>query len=95
MPPQRMLDRATELALAGIAPKPFDHAMLAGVLVASSRLWDAGERVISFCETDTDLQPWDRHGNAKPPLRDAFNQAHVWVYEDFTLTQPQRQQGLE
>jgi len=46
----RMLDRATELALAGIAAKPFDHAMLAGVLVRATRLWDAGERTISFCE---------------------------------------------
>jgi hypothetical protein len=90
-----MLDRATELTLAGIAPKPFDHAILGGVLVAASRLWDAGERAISFCETDADLQPWDKYGNAKPPLRDAFDQAHVWVYGDFTLTQPQRQQGFE
>ncbi len=90
-----MLDRATELALAGIAPKPFDHAILASVLVRASRLWDAGERSISFCETDKDLQPWDKHGNAKPPLREAFDQAHVWVYGDFTLTEPQRRQGFE
>ncbi len=38
---EMMLDRATELALAGIAPKPFDHAMLASVLVRASRLWEA------------------------------------------------------
>ena len=86
----RMIDRATELALRGIALKPFDHAMLAGVVVRASTLWDAGERTISFCETDGDLQPWDKYGNTKPPLRDAFNEAHVWVYGDFTLTQPQR-----
>jgi hypothetical protein len=90
-----MLERATGLALAGIAPKPFDHAMLAGVLVLASRLWDAGERAISFCETDGDLQPWDKYGNVKPPLRDAFDQAHVWVYGDFTLTQPQRRPDFE
>jgi hypothetical protein len=90
-----MLERATELALAGIAPKPFDHALLASVLVLASRLWDAGERAISFCETDSDLQPWGKYGNAKPPLRNAFDQAHVWVYGDFTLTQPQRRQGFE
>jgi hypothetical protein len=89
-----MLERATGLALAGIAPKPFDHAMLAGVLVLASRLWDAGERAISFCETDGDLQPWDKYGNAKPPLRDVYDQAHVWVYADFTLTEPRRQ-GFE
>lgn len=90
-----MLNRSTELALAGIAPKPFDHAILAGVLVSASRLWDAGERAISFCEDDADLQPWDKHGNAKPSLRDAFDQAHVWVYGDFTLTQPERRPSFE
>jgi hypothetical protein len=90
-----MLERATELALAGIAPKPFDHAILAGILVGAARLWEAGERVISFCESDADLQPWDKYGNAKPLLRDIFDQAHVWVYGDFTLTQPQRRQGFE
>lgn len=90
-----MLERATELALAGIAPKPFDHAILASILVRASRLWDAGERTISFCETDGDLQPWDKYGNAKPPLRDAFDQAHVWVYGDFTLSQPERRQSFD
>lgn len=90
-----MLDRATQLALAGIAPKPFDHAILASVLVRASSLWNAGERAITFCEGDADLQPWDKYGNAKPPLRDAYDQAHVWVYGDFTLTQPQRPRDFE
>ena len=87
---ESMLQRATELSLAGIVLKPFDHAVLASVLVRASRLWDAGERQISFCETDADLQPWDKYGNAKTQLKDAFDQAHVWVYRDFTLTQPLR-----
>lgn len=90
-----MFDRATALSLAGLAPKPFDHAVLASVLIRAERLWEAGERGISFCEMDGDLQPWDKYGNAKPPLRDAFDQAHVWVYSDFTLTQPQRRSGFE
>jgi len=90
-----MFDRATELALDGLAPKPFDHAILAGILVRASRLWDAGERTISFCETDKGLQPWDEHGNAKPPLRAAFDRAHIWVYRDFTLTEPQRRKDFE
>src|SRR5260370_355474 len=50
-----MLDRATELALAGIAPKPFDHAVLASVLVRASRLCAAADRSISFSHTATDL----------------------------------------
>src|ERR1039458_8494851 len=90
-----MLGRATELVLAGIELKPFDQSILAGVLVRASRLWDAGERTISFCEIDGHLQPWDKYGNAKPPLRDAFDQAHVWVYGDFTLTQPTKREGFE
>jgi hypothetical protein len=68
-----MLTRSTELALPGIALKPFDQAILAGVLVSAARLWNAGERAISFCEADSDLQPWDKYGNAKPPLRDAYD----------------------
>lgn len=90
-----MLDKATDLALAGFAAKPFDHAILAGVLVRSSRLWATGERGISFCERDADLQPWDKYGNAKPPLKDAYDQAHVWVYGDFTLAQPPRRKDFE
>ena len=90
-----MLNRATELSLEGITLNPFDHAILAAILVRASRLWAAGERQISFCEMDADLQPWDKNGNVKPPLRDAFDQAHIWVYSDFTLTQPQRRPDFE
>jgi len=89
-----MLALATQLALDGVAAKPFDHAILASVLVQSTRLWEAGEREISFCETDADLQPWDRYGNVKRPLADAFDNAHVWVYGDFMLEQPQRHEDF-
>jgi hypothetical protein len=90
-----MLHRATDLALDGIYLKPFDQSILAAVLVRSSRLWDAGERAISFCEIDGDLQPWDRYGNAKPPLTAAYDKAHVWVYGDFMLEQPARSDDFE
>jgi hypothetical protein len=90
-----MLDRATALTLAGIAPKPFDHAILASILVGASRLWESGERQVSFCETDSDLQPWDKYGNPKPPLRDAYDAAHLWVYSDFTMIHPPRREGFE
>jgi hypothetical protein len=92
---QEMLDRSTELALAGFDLKPFDQSILAGTLVRAWRLWDAGERQISLSETDSDLQPWDAYGNAKAPLREEFDAAHVWVYGDFTLTWPQRREGFE
>ena len=52
-----MLDLANQLALTTVAQKPFDHAILAGVLVSSSRLWNQGERGISFAEKDSGLQP--------------------------------------
>jgi hypothetical protein len=90
-----MLDVATSLALAGVVAKPFDHAILAAVLVRASRLWDAGERGIAFCEADADLQPWDRYGNAKQPLLAAYDTAHVWVYEDFMLAQPVRRADFD
>jgi hypothetical protein len=90
-----MLNRATELIIAGLDLKPFDQAVLASVLVHASRLWAQGERVISFCEIDSDLQPWDAYGNHKVPLRNAFNEARVWVYGDFTLTQPTRPDAFD
>jgi hypothetical protein len=66
---EQMLQRATRLALDGIAMQPFDQAILASVLVRSSQLWDAGERRISFRETDADLKPWDKYGTGtKSPL---------------------------
>src|ERR1035437_4494545 len=89
-----MLNLATKLALDGVAYKPFDHAILASVLARSSRLWDAGERGISFCEADADLQPWDKYGHVKPPLTAAYDRAHVWVYGDFTLADPPRRQDF-
>ena len=90
-----MLARSTELALTGTTLKPFDQAILAGVLVSVARLWNSGERVLSFCETDSDLQPWDKDGRAKSSLKKAYDQAHVWVYGDFTLTEPERRPGFE
>ncbi|HXP61614.1 MAG TPA: hypothetical protein VN829_14045 [Dongiaceae bacterium] len=90
-----VLNRATALALAGIAPKPFDHAILAAILVTAQRLWERGERGLSFCETDADLQPWGRYGDPKPELRAAYDQAHLWVCADFTLTQPTRRPDFQ
>ena len=89
------LNRGTELILSGLDLKPFDQAILAGILVQASRLWDEGERGLSFCEIDSDLQPWDAYGNPKAPLRGAFDRAHLWVYGDFTLTEPRRREGFD
>lgn len=90
-----MLDFANQLALTKVAQKPFDHAILAGVLVSSSRLWNQGERGISFAETDSDLQPWGQKGAFKDDLRKLYDDAHVWVYGDFTLQFPPRRVDFE
>ena len=90
-----MLDLANELAFTKVAQKPFDHAILAGVLVSSSRLWSKGERGISFAEIDSDLQPWGQKGAPKDDLRKLYDDAHVWVYSDFALQFPPRRPDFE
>lgn len=90
-----MLDRANELTLENVAQKPFDHAILAGILVSSARLWNQGERGISFAELDSDLQPWGPRGVPKAHLRSLYDHAHIWVYGDFTLQFPPRRADFE
>ena len=90
-----MLDLANRLSLTKVAQKPFDHAILAGILVSSSRLWNQGERRISFAEADGDLQPWGSKGSPKADLRRLYDAAHVWVYGDFTLQFPPRPADFE
>jgi hypothetical protein len=90
-----MLNLANELALEKVAQKPFDHAILAGILVSSSRLWNRGEQGISFAELDSDLQPWGPKGAPKDDLRKLYDDAHVWVYGDFTLQFPSRRDYFE
>ncbi len=90
-----MLGLANQLALTKVAQKPFDHAILAGILVCSSRLWNQGERGISFAEIDSDLKPWGPKGAPKNDLRKLYDDAHVWVYGDFTLQFPPRPADFE
>jgi hypothetical protein len=90
-----MLGLANQLALTKVAQKPFDHAILAGILVCSSRLWSQGERGISFAEIDSDLQPWGPKGASRHDLRKLYDDAHIWVYGDFTLQFPPRRADFE
>lgn len=87
---EAMLRRSTELALLDLQLGPFDQCILAAVLVRAEELWAAGERELSFCELDADLQPWDKQAHAKQPLTRLFGEARVWVYEDFLLNKPNR-----
>lgn len=67
---------------------PFDQAILAAVLVTGERLRSCGKKDVCFCELDSDLQPWDKHGNAKRDLQRLYDGAAVWVYGNYELTWP-------
>src|SRR5262245_30660648 len=71
-----MLDRAAAVGVSDLDLHPFDQAILAAVLVKAARLRAQGMSDISFCESDSDLQPWDRHGNAKQPLTRLYDASH-------------------
>ena len=90
-----MLDLANQLSFTKVAQKPFDHAILAGILVSASRLWTQGGRGISFAEIDSDLQPWGARGAPKDDLRKLYDDAHIWVHGDFTLQFPPRHSDFE
>lgn len=80
----RSISLTTEVDL-----KPFDNSILAAILVRAHELLKAGETDLAFCELDGDLQPWDKNGNTKPALTRVYDDAHVWVYGDFTMTTPE------
>jgi hypothetical protein len=86
----RMLNRAVDLAESDLSLKPFDQAILAAVLGRAEELRNAGTTDISFCETDADLQPWDKRRDPKQPLKALYDEAAVWVYGDFNLSWPER-----
>ena len=85
-----MLDRAVDLSTLRLSLKPFDQTILASILVRAEELRSGGEYDLCFCETDTDLQPWDKNGHAKPPLTDLYDQVALWVFGDFDLLAPER-----
>jgi hypothetical protein len=82
-----MLERCAELSHLGL--QPFDQAILASILVKAEMLKKHGTGRFAFCEADSDLQPWDRLGATKEPLASLYNQAAVWVYQDFLLERPE------
>ena len=48
----------------------------------------------AFCEADSDLQPWDKLGATKEPLASLYNEAAIWVYQDFLLERPEMPEGF-
>jgi hypothetical protein len=87
---ERMLTKAVDLAESELSLRPFDQAILAAVLGRAEELREASITDLWLCETDADLQPWDKHGEAKHPLVHFYNEAAVWVYGDFNLDWPER-----
>lgn len=88
-----MLDKAVELSALDVRLNPFDQAVLAALLVRAQELGATGESELSFCELDKDLQPWDKQGRGTQPLKGLYDECGVWVYGDFTLTQPECPEG--
>ena len=90
---EEMLVRAVELSIQNLDLKPFDQAILAGVLVRARALRDLGADDIAFCELDGDLQPWDKNGRSKQPLSALYDAVGVWVYGDFAMENPPKRPG--
>jgi hypothetical protein len=88
-----MLARTIELSTVNLDLKPFDQAILAAVLVKAEQLRNMGAEDLSFCELDSDLQPWDKRGNVKQPLKSLYDSARLWVYEDFLMESPRQNSG--
>ena len=86
----KMLERAAQLSTFDLSLGPFDQAILAAVLVRAEELRAAGETDVCFCETDADLQAWDKKDNSKQPLTNLYASAFLWIYGDFNMKAPER-----
>ena len=88
---EEMLERCTNLSFLGL--QPFDQAILASILVKAEMLRASGIECFAFCEADSDLQPWDKLGEPKEALVKLYDQAAIWVYQDFLLQKPEMPEG--
>ncbi len=80
-----MLERQVAIGALDLSLKPYDLAVLAAVLVKAEELQQQNHSWVGFCELDSDLQPWDRSGDRKSILRDLYDQARIWVYDNFLV----------
>jgi hypothetical protein len=87
-----MLERCAAVSHLGL--QPFDQAILASILVKAETLRKDGIGRFAFCEADSDLQPWDKLGGKKEPLASLYDQAAIWVYQDFLLEKPEMPEGF-
>jgi predicted nucleic acid-binding protein len=87
----RTLERSVQLGMERLELDPFDNSILAAVLTRAEELKSADKSAeVFFCELDSHLQPWDKFGNRRLPLAQLYDDAHVWVYGDFSMTSPDR-----
>jgi hypothetical protein len=82
-----MFERCVEFSHLGL--NPFDQAILSSILVKAEFLRKDGIERFAFCEADSDLQPWDRVGDSREPFVTLYDQAAIWVYQDFLLDKPE------
>lgn len=87
-----VFERCAGLSHLGL--QPFDQAILASILVKAEILKKDGIGRFAFCEADSDLQPWDKLGATKEPLVSLYDEAAIWVYQDFLLERPEMPEGF-
>lgn len=79
-----MLERAISLRSEVPNLKPFDEAILAGILVRAARIPRTGAQIF-FCDLDGDLVPSDRKGQSRPELHRLYSAAGITVRQDFLV----------
>ena len=90
-----VLGMSLELHFKEIELSEFDRAVLAAVLIKGRSLRDGGGVDVNFCELDSTLWPWEKKNRQeRAELKNLYDDAGVWVYSDFTLTNPQRPEGI-
>jgi len=82
---------ATRNARFNALASAFDSSILAAVLTRALEIkMNEKDAEIFLCESDSDLQPWDKFGARKLPLAQLYDDARIWVYGDFLMTSPDR-----
>jgi predicted nucleic acid-binding protein len=90
---EEMLETCTTLSFLELGLDPFDQAILAAILVKARQISGTESADVAFCERDSDLQPWGKRGPRKEALAKLYDDAGVWVYEDFLLLSPEKPMG--
>lgn len=90
---QEMCELCSGLSHDRLDLKPFDQMILAAIVAKAKALKTKGIGLFAFCEADADLQPWDKAGNSKEKLVKLYDDACIWVYQDFLLEKPTMPQG--